>query len=460
MKEEEYEEEEEDDKKEEENNNKENENNNFNKGKLDENDIVNYNVNNSNNSYLNVNKNNNVNNANDRKLKEIKKEKKKFSLMFKNKLKDYELLSKKYDKLLNKVESKQKKQKDNNINNSSQDKKLLEKELQLKNSLAMIHNLTKENKKLKEELDTIKIKYFSNEEWQIITKNSEIEKLKKKNIELNKKYEIANFNKINYENILNQKDEIINRQKKKIFELKYKSENDKSSSINIHNISAKKNKNKTMPDFKTTTKNKLLKSYSQLDIKQLNNKCISLRKYINENHYNFLNDKEKSALKNLFGSDEDNNIFRAKYNTVENRNKRAENQLEKKIVNLETQLKEKENIIEELNKKLKEKESNIKVLENKIKEMNIRIKIAENKNKRIILSIEEQLKENGYNIDNLSDTDKMDKLNDLINHFKEELNKNYIEKQKEDEICKINQEIGNIQFFDDNFFKNYKTNNK
>ena len=185
-----------------------------------------------------------------------------------------------------------------------------------------------------------------------------------------------------------------------------------------------------------------------------------MSKYINENHYNFLNDKEKSALKNLFGSNEDYNTFRAKYNKNENRNKRAENQLEKKIVNLETQLKEKENIIEELNKKLKEKESNIKILENKIKEMNNRIKIAENKNKRIILSVEDQLKENGYNIDNLSDTDKMDKLNDLINHFKEELNKNYIQKQKEHEINKINQEIGNIQFFDDNFFKNYKTNNK
>ena len=205
MKEEEYEEEEDD--KKEEDDNKENENNNFSKGKLDENDIVNYNVNDRNNSCLNAYQNNNVNN--DIKLKEIKKEKKKFSLMFKNKLKDYELLSKKYDKLINKVESKQKKQKDNNIYKTTQDKKLLEKELQLKNSLAMIHNLTKENKKLKEELDTIKIKYFSNDEWQIITKNSEIEKLKKKNIELNKKYENANFNKINYENILNQKDEIL-----------------------------------------------------------------------------------------------------------------------------------------------------------------------------------------------------------------------------------------------------------
>ena len=460
MKDEEYEEEK--DKNEEENNNKKNKgNNNISKEKLDENDIVNYNVNNSNNSYLNIDKNNNdskdkLNNT-DLKIIELKKEKKKFSLMFKNKLKDYETLSKKFDKLLNKVEIKQKKQKDNN-NNTSRDKKLLEKELQLKTSLAMIKNLTKENKKLKEELDTIKIKYFSNEEWQIITKNSEIEKLKKKNIELNKKYEDANFNKINYENILNQKDEIINRQKKKIFELKYKSENDKSSSIN--NISVKENKNKTILNFKTTARNKLLKSSSQLDVKQLNNKFISLRKYINENHYNFLNDKEKSALKNLFDSNEDYNSFRAKYNIVENRNKRAENQLEKKIVNLETQLKEKENLIEELNKKLKEKESTIKILENKIKEMNNRIKIAENKNKRIILSVEDQLKENGYNIDNLSVKDKMNKLYDLINHLKKELDKNYIQKQKEEEISKINQEIGNIQFFDDNFFKNYKTTNK
>ena len=54
---------------------------------------------------------------------------------------------------------------------------------------------------------------------------------------------------------------------------------------------------------------------------------------------------------------------------------------------------------------------------------------------------------------------KLKKLNILVNHYNEELNKIHIEKSKLEEIGKINKKIGNIYFIDHKFFENLPKNN-
>jgi predicted RNase H-like nuclease (RuvC/YqgF family) len=323
--------------------------------------------------------------------------------------------------------------------------------LQIKNSLSIIHNLTKENKKLKETLEILdkspKDDIYKLE--QISLKNKEIEELKKKIIELNKKYEKEiNFKKSN-DNKLRQLEEIIIRLKKKIVELKIKIEN--------NNEVIKKANNKNL-DISNIKGNKLLKSASQDNIKKLNKTKIKpLHYHMNDNFYQILTDKEKNALKNLLGSNEDFVAFNNKLNILENRNNIAENKFRNEIEELNKLIEAKDKRIENLNKQIEQKDHTIKSLENKLNELKTKNKMLENKNKKI-LTVEEQLKNFGYKNKFINDKDKIDKLNIIINYYKNELNKNNIQKNKEDEINKINNEIGNIQFFSDDFFNNLKNN--
>ena len=80
------------------------------------------------------------------------------------------------------------------------------------------------------------------------------------------------------------------------------------------------------------------------------------------------------------------------------------------------------------------------------------------RSQRRLLTIEQQLRESGFNITNSSNKDKIDKLNILVNIYKEELDKNYIEKCKEEEINSFNKELGDIRFFDSKFFNNLTKN--
>ena len=70
------------------------------------------------------------------------------------------------------------------------------------------------------------------------------------------------------------------------------------------------------------------------------------------------------------------------------------------------------------------------------------------------------MKQNGFKIHATSKKDKLEKLNILVNHYKEELDKNYIEKCKVEEISTINKQIGNINFFDTKFFDNFTKTKK
>ncbi len=84
--------------------------------------------------------------------------------------------------------------------------------------------------------------------------------------------------------------------------------------------------------------------------------------------------------------------------------------------------------------------------------------IITNKHKKII-KFEEELKDENFNIKSMSNKIKLKKLNVLVNHYNEELNKIHIEKSKLKEIDKINKKIGNIYFIDEKFFENFSKNN-
>jgi hypothetical protein len=187
-------------------------------------------------------------------------------------------------------------------------------------------------------------------------------------------------------------------------------------------------------------------------------KIISFHNYFNDNIYQLLNEKEINALKKLFGSNEDFNIFNEKLIKLETRNKKAENLFEKNIKNLNKIISNKQQEIDILNKEKSQKDLKIKTLENNINKLKNRNKILDNKQKKI-LSIEKQLKECGFNTNKMTYEDKLEKIKDAVNHYKKEYNKNYIEKCKNEEIKKINAELGNIQFISHDFFENFRNNN-
>ena len=435
----------------------------------------NKNINNEkNNEYSNNNLelNNNINIINHQKttkeniiennenLKISKDTNKKFILSFNKKLKEIEQLSDKFDSFFNrhmkKIRLNISKKKENRKTDITQEKKLLQKDLQIKNDLSMIHNLTKENKKLKEQVESLNKLLFSSQDIssfdQIFVKNEEIDKLKKKNIELNKKYEEAISSKIMHEKKIKQLENIINKQKKRIYEL---------SSIKDNKINNSVENKITLKIPKTNKNNKiLLKSASENNMikKEKKIKIISFHNYFNDNIYQLLNEKEINALKKLFGSNEDFNIFNEKLIKLETRNKKAENLFEKNIKNLNKIISNKQQEIDILNKEKSQKDLKIKTLENNINKLKNRNKILDNKQKKI-LSIEKQLKECGFNTNKMTYEDKLEKIKDAVNHYKKEYNKNYIEKCKNEEIKKINAELGNIQFISHDFFENFRNNN-
>ena len=318
----------------------------------------------------------------------------------------------------------------------------------------MIHNLTRENKKLKEEIESLNKRLIYSDDLtqleQISSKSAEIEKLKKKIIDLTKKYDEAKRLNVSYETQINQLKEIINRYKVKLVDLKskYDSINNegkvKLDKINRNNLDTKENK--------------LIKSASDINIKKMRSKKTAYS-ILNDNFYHLLTDKEKNSLKNLFGTNEDYMSFTNKINILETRNQIAEKKLEIEIDNLNQLVKDKEINIDKLNKELEKKDRKISTLENKLNTLRTKNKIINNKQKKI-LSVEEQLKQNGFKINATSKKDKLEKLNILVNHYKEELDKNYIEKCKVEEISTINKQIGNINFFDTKFFDNFTKTKK
>ena len=362
--------------------------------------------------------------------KEVKNNKNNFSFM-KKKLKKYDELSKRFDSLLNNLNP-YKLKKQGNRNNKSDNAIILEKERQIKNDSIMIHTLRKDKNKLEEEIELLK-KVSSPSEYnllmdQISLKNIEIEKLNKKIKEFEKNYKEMKNENIAFEKKNRHLEDLIIRLKN-----------------NINNLENKINKNKALKEERKkkiinnekTRKNKLLRSFSQLNIEKFNEFETSPKK-INDNFYHLLNDKEKSCLKNLFGSNEEYTSFGNKLNIINSRNIKVENQLKIEIENLNKIIMEKEKVITDLNKRIEIKEIAIKALEKKLNKIKINNEI--NKSKQIkLLTIEELLKEIGIKTNFISNKDKFEKIKILLNHYKEELNKMNIEN------CRLNEMIKNYE---------------
>ena len=219
------------------------------------------------------------------------------------------------------------------------------------------------------------------------------------------------------------------------------------------------NRNTLKVKTKQDTNFLILKSASDNNIikKDKKIKSIPLHNYFNNNFYQLLNEKETNALKKLFDSNEDFNTFNEKLTKLETRNKIVEGIFEKDIKNLNKIVSNKQKEIEILNKEIGQKDLKIKSLENNINELKLKNKILENKQKKLLI-IEKQLIECGYYTNKMSDDDKLEKLNDLVIQYKKKLNKDYINKCKDEEIDKINNELGDIKFISSKFFENLKKN--
>lgn len=363
---------------------------------------------------------------------EVKNNKNNFSVA-KKKLKKYDELTRKFDSLLNNL-SKHKLKKQSNKNNKSDNAIILEKEKQIKNDSIMIHNLRRDKNELEEQIEVLK-KVSSPSEYnslidQITLKNIEIGKLNKKIKELEKNYKQAKNENIAFEKKNKQLEDLIIRLKNNIVHLE--------KEINKNKVPKEERKKKNLNNI-TTRKNKLLRSFSQLNIEKLN-KFETSPKKIRENFYHLLNDKEKSCLKNLFGSNEEYTSFGNKLNILNSRNIKVEKQLKIEIEKLNKIIIEKEKIITELNKIIDLRGITIKTLERKLNEFKRNNEI--NKSEQIkLLTIDELLKEIEIKANFKSNKDKIEKINILVNHYKEELNRMNIENCKLKEIIKNYEQI-------------------
>jgi len=363
---------------------------------------------------------------------EVKNNKNNFSVV-KKKLKKYDELTRKFDSLLNNL-SKHKLKKQSNKNNKSDNAIILEKEKQIKNDSIMIHNLRRDKNELEEQIEVLK-KVSSPSEYnsligQITLKNIEIGKLNKKIKEFEKNYKQAKNENIAFEKKNKQLEDLIIRLKNNIVHLE--------KEINKNKVPKEERKKKNLNNI-TTKKNKLLRSFSQLNIEKLN-KFETSPKKIRENFYHLLNDKEKSCLKNLFGSNEEYTSFGNKLNILNTRNIKVEKQLKIEIEKLNKIIIEKEKIITELNKIIDLRGITIKTLERKLNEFKRNNEI--NKSEQIkLLTIDELLKEIEIKANFKSNKDKIEKINILVNHYKEELNRMNIENCKLKEIIKNYEQI-------------------
>ena len=379
-------------------------------------------------------------------VNELKITKEKFdkikNTIFNETLKKFEDLNQKCDLVLTKVNFNKKKKKEEKIKNDNEIIK--EKERQIKSDLKMINTLRSDKNKLKGQIETLKKTSSLSEYDALIDKiklqNFEIEKLKTQNKELEKKYIAVKKENVNYEKKNQQLEDIINRLKGKYNNLKVKKENEQNNSM----TDRKKN------GSPKTNENRLLNSASEPNFKGLI-RCQSMKEILDDNFYHLLTDKERECLKNLFGSNEEYNEFCNKLNIINTRNKRVENQLQSEIARLIKYIRTKERENKNLNEQILLKDEKINNLESKLKIFRKKYNIIVDKHKKI-LKIKQQLNEKNFNINSMTDKEKLEYLNILVNHF-------YIEKRKLEEKEKIRKEIGPINFIDDKFFVNLKNKN-
>ena len=376
-----------------------------------------------------------------------------------------------FEKLkINKAADRLNQNKQNDLNNASANEKdSLSKEKQLKTSLSLIHYLTKDNKKLKEEIenlnrlsgvDTHSLELLKKKEDEIMGLNDEIRKLKDEMNQL--KYAEKTIEDLKKKIILlNDK---INKLNKKCAELKEENENIKLNNnsnygnnsnntnagnnkvLSIINKSHNKKVNKILNSRNFSNKKNILLRQRSSSLNNLRKKNIMKFCSTGKNFYKLFNESEQKAISTLFESEEDLKSFKQKIEILEKRNFSAEKQFEKEIKDLKKLVHDKEEEIKTINNKMRESELKIKGLESKSKEKeNEKEKDkSKSKEKQKIkkLNVKQQLKEYGYDKNNNTKDDQIEKLNKIINKLRDEINKNHIAKQKEKEMDEISKELG------------------
>ena len=395
--------------------------------------------------------------------------------------KNLEQLSSKVDILLKKANDNAENKKKKKINNTTQNSvnvtksnneknninnEMDSKEKQLKNSLSMIHYLTKDNQKLKKQIealnqispvDTHSLEVIKKKDDEINMLNVENRKLKD---EVNKfKYAEKTIETLK-KRITNLQD-TLNRVNGKMFSLKEENNSIKNNNIDLNSDNNSKNNFSSIIQKSKIKKSNILNNSNNNLNKNLGRQRSSSLSNINKNKdikpfstsknfYRLFNESEQKAISTLF-SEEDLHKFKEKVGILENRNSVAEKLYEKEIKNLKKSVAEKDEEISYCNKKMHEKDQQITVLNNQIKELKeIKKNIKKNNEKQEEkgLNVEEQLKEFGYGKIMKNKDEQIEKLNSIINTLKEQINKEHIERNKEKEIYGIKKELGVIEIVD------------
>ena len=353
----------------------------------------------------------------------------------------------------------------------------------------MIHYLSKDNKKLKKEIeflnkispvDTHAKDILKKKEEEIISLNLENKKLKdeinqlkyaEKTIDnLQKKISILNDNI----NSLKEKNISIKEENERYQDIIKNYNNNSGNNTNIE--STKSNNKKIMSIMQRNKINKILSINSKnnsnsqnIIFRQRSSSLNNIRKKqdikfcsTSKNFYKLFNESEQKAISTLFDTEEELNIFKQKIGILENRNLSVEKKFTKEIKDLKKIISEKNLEIKDNNIKIRENEIKIKVLKNKSKE-----KMGNNdKKNEKKLNVDQQLKDFGYAQKLRTKNEQIEKLNTIINNLRAELNKNNISNGKEKELNDITNELGikgvidvkkilnnEIKIFDETLFK-------
>ena len=371
-----------------------------------------------------------------------------------------------------------------NSNSNSSEKEAKSKDMQLKNSLSMIHYLTKDNKKLRKEIENLnKISPADVHSTELLLKKKE-EEINTLNMENHKLKEELNKYKYVEKTIENLKkkivtlNDIITRQIAKINTLKEENKkysnaldnnnnNNNSNNENPSNDNSHVNNTKLMKIIQKNknkkNNSKILNSNSQnnsrnkvIIFRQRSSSLRNIKKKkdmkfcsTNKNFYKLFNESEQKAISTLFESEEDLTIFKQKIGILENRNCVAEKQYEKEIKDLKSMINDKDVTIQGLNIKIRENEMKIKVLENQSKEKEKGHTGPRKKQNGKKVDIDQLLKEYGAVPQNYKNkNEQIEKLKEIIRNLKEELNKYIVEKSTQKEINNIKNEIGVANMID------------
>ena len=269
----------------------------------------------------------------------------------------------------NKNKTKNSEEKETNDEIKTLKEKLKFKEMQIKESFQTIEILKKQNKKLKEDYDSL------TSDGKTINQNHKlVEEIKKKNVE------IRELEK-EYKNIISYKsgDEQLEYYKKKVNDLKSQSDESKAKITQLKQMVEKYQKKEmenkkninpntsNSPNMKNTqAKIAKLKVKKEGKAEFIINEFNSKKYILNKNFSLLFNDLEKKTLFSLFPEEDDFQRFNQKLDIIENNFNSSAKRYQSNINELKETIDDKDELIAYLREKIRENEMKIKILLNQI----------------------------------------------------------------------------------------------